>query len=275
MPTNLNCRRVLAGGREQPLPILPSEAARDGDRSVVLDEAVPTREARQQPESMQRDRMPVQIANEPAPHGRPLHPLDERDEGLVRKVMRHLRADHEIKPTPEFGREHVAGAEIDRHVRGRRSAGNRFAHGVEVESDEVEDEASAAAPSADGPQDVSVAIADIDQRDALTGADPRHGALEPAQDRPARERDGVDFGKVLQAAAILVNANRLRVHEFGLGAPAPEIMRRERAHATSRNRKVSATRPGPNAMATPLEFAGAERIMRSSTNIRVAEDMLP
>ncbi len=103
MPPNLDSRRGLASGGEQPLPILPSEAARDGDRAVVLDEAVPTREARQQPESMQRNRMPVQIANEPAPHGRPLHPADEGDQGIVRKMMRHLRADHEIKAAPEFG----------------------------------------------------------------------------------------------------------------------------------------------------------------------------
>ena len=99
--------------------------------------------------------------------------------------------------------------------------------------------------------------------------------LEPTQDWPARERDGIDRSKVLQAVTILVNVNRLRVHELGLGTPVLEIMKFKGAHATSRNRKVSATRPGPNAMATPLESAGAERIMRSSTNIRVAEDMLP
>ena len=52
-------------------------------------------------------------------------------------------------------------------------------------------------------------------------------------------------------------------------------VREKPTHAAMRNRIVSATRPGPNAMAQPLVPGAASRISRSSTNITVPDDMLP
>src|SRR3546814_15056850 len=71
-------------------------------------------------------------------------------------------------------------------------------------------------------------------------------------------------------------AGLFRVHQLRHGAAAAEIRHQPWPFPTSprSKRKVSATSPGPKAMATPRPASPAVTI-RASTNISVAEDLLP
>src|SRR4051812_8657193 len=110
------------------------------------DEAMPSSRPGQGAEEMERDGMTVEVGDEPAARGDPLHPADKACELLIRHVMRRLRADDEVDGTFRLEIEDVAGSVIDANTGRRRSAGNRLAHGVEVNANQVDGPVSAAAP---------------------------------------------------------------------------------------------------------------------------------
>src|SRR3546814_5616195 len=90
------------------------------------------------------------------------------------------------------------------------------------------------------------------------------------------ERQPVDERQMPQALPEVLIAGLFRVHQLRHGAAAAEIRHQPWPFPASprSKRKVSATSPGPKAMATPRPASPAVTI-RASTNISVAEDMLP
>src|SRR3546814_13915973 len=90
------------------------------------------------------------------------------------------------------------------------------------------------------------------------------------------ERQPVDERQMPQALSEVLIAGLFRVHQLRHGAAAAEIRHQPWPFPTSPSskRKVSATSPGPKAMATPRPASPAVTI-RASTNIHGAEDILP
>src|SRR3546814_8030063 len=86
-----------------------------------------------------------------------------------------------------------------------------------------------------------------------------------------RSRQPVDHRQMMKAGAEIGIIDGFSIHPLRRGAAAAEI--RHQQWPISK-RKVSATRPGPNAIATPRP-SSPEAIIRPSTNISVAEDILP
>ena len=80
--------------------------------------------------------------------------------------------------------------------------------------------------------------------------------------------DEVYPGQIAQAAAVVAEINAVGVHSLGLGAALRQIHGRRKA-------KVSTLKPGPKAIAIPAPRASQSPRILASTNISVAEDMLP
>src|SRR4051812_45196598 len=97
--------------------------------------------------------------------------------------MCRLRTDDEVDRMLGLEVEDVSGAEIYGNARWRRRAGNRLAHRIEIDPDQIDGAIPAAAPVMDPPQQVAVAVSDVEDRRALMGIQPTGGLVEPFQDR--------------------------------------------------------------------------------------------
>src|SRR6185312_2375427 len=95
--------------------------------------------------------------------------------------------------------------------------------------------------------------------------------LEPPEDRAMAEHDAIERGKALEISGTLAARRCGGVEPFQRPAAAGEV---RHGHAL-RNAMISAARPGPNDMAQPLAPRNFAHMSFSSTNITVADDMLP
>src|SRR5579859_5698283 len=115
---------MQTGRRDQLAPVLADKTAGYRDAAVTQDEMVPAREPGEHAETIIRQPVPVQIADEPAAARVSLHPPDELHVLRVGQMVRELRADDEVEAFRRIDREYVAGAEPD-WSRGRLACGAR------------------------------------------------------------------------------------------------------------------------------------------------------
>jgi hypothetical protein len=126
-------------------------------------------------------------------------------------------------------------------------------------------------PVGNGPQQIALAIGDIQHRKFRAFGIMPGGAPQEIQHRTMRQREAVQGRKIGQAALIDGRLQARRIHCFRQTAADRKIQ----SQPAIVNRNVSATTPGPKASPSPRLPFSAVSSMRFSTNMMVAEDMLP
>src|SRR5579883_3475599 len=93
VPADGNVAVGKSSGAYQTAPIGWHEAARDGNASITQHKLMPACDPGEQSEPVVWKPVAVQITNEPAATCVRFHPANERDDLVVRQMMRELRAD--------------------------------------------------------------------------------------------------------------------------------------------------------------------------------------
>jgi hypothetical protein len=226
---------------------------------------MPAGERREQREAGMSEAMAVQVVDQPAPHRFGLHEAQEGDELRLRHVMRDEAGDHHV---PAFAGAIgvIAGPPSDRQPGGGVGARRRLAARVEIDADQLGGDAALGRPARDATQHVAVAEADVEQPQR-PGAGER--AIEEGERRPCRQRHRVDPREIGDDRGIGRRGQVVRVHQL------LALRAGDEAHGTARSASPSAARPGPKASATPSRCADGAASSRASTNISVADDILP
>ena len=251
---------------QQRAPLVGAKRAGDRGRAVGPHDRVPERRAAQHAKPQIGKAPPVQVGDEPSLHAVGLRPGQEAHHIRVGEVVGELRADDEVGPGFGAVGEHVAGAVGDRAAEAR---GQRGAARVEVDAFEPDRTAEAREPGGDRAQQVAAAAGDVEHADRAAGRHADRRALEPGQRGRMRAGDAVDPLEVAQRRLVVGLGQVGVVHPLGDIRTTGQV-----DHGRSRNRNVSATMPGPNAIARPGPSSRLSS-MRRSTNITVADDMLP
>src|SRR5918995_5448048 len=126
-------------------------------------------------------------------------------------MMRRLGTDHEVDGPLGRVVENIACPVLDGTTGRGRGSGNRLAHGIEVDADQIDGAALAAAPGLNLAQEIAIAVAYIENRHALVRCQAARSPVEPSQNRTMGEGQSIDRGEILEAGPVVLEADSFGV----------------------------------------------------------------
>ena len=148
----------------------------------MLNERVPAHELRQKHETVVGDEPALQVIYEPTAQCGPFHPLEEPDDFIILKMVRHKRADNNINRRGRLVFVHIATVPLDSRFGVGERTGCRNRGCISIDAGQVNGEMSFVRPGFDAAQHIACAATNVDNVQCRTGSIDK--LLEPLQGRP-------------------------------------------------------------------------------------------